>query len=205
MWIWLSEFARETFLHGLSFHNGLLKTLAPRSPHMLTHLLFCCLVAKSLAWLLESPWTPAPLLYPQNLSELAQTHANRVSDAIQPSHPLLPPSPFAFSLSQQQGLFLLESTQDMEGPTIQDFLCVSSGDTTVAVLSNVQAGQRQDEGKEIHSIPHPTPRSGQRPANWEWYQCPPKGLPNPPFSPNQGHSSYTWSLSAARGQRCKPF
>ena len=104
MWIWLSEFARETFLHGLSFHNGLLKTLAPRSPHMLTHLLFCCLVAKSLVWLLESPWTPAPLLYPQNLSELAQTHANRVSDAIQPSHPLLPPSPSVLNLSPHQGL-----------------------------------------------------------------------------------------------------
>ena len=29
----------------------------------------------------------------------------RVSDAIQPSHPLLPPSPIAFSLSQHQGLF----------------------------------------------------------------------------------------------------
>ena len=29
-----------------------------------------------------------------------------VSDAIQPSHPLLPPSPFVYSLSQHQGLFL---------------------------------------------------------------------------------------------------
>ena len=38
-------------------------------------------------------------------SELAQTHAHRVSDAIQPSHPLLSPSPPAFNLSQHQGLF----------------------------------------------------------------------------------------------------
>ena len=37
--------------------------------------------------------------------ELAQTHVHRVSDAIQPSHPLLSPSPPAFSLSQNQGLF----------------------------------------------------------------------------------------------------
>ena len=59
MWIWLSEFARETFLHRLPFHNGLLKTPAPRSPRMLTYLL-CCLVAKSLVWLLESLRTPAP-------------------------------------------------------------------------------------------------------------------------------------------------
>jgi len=37
--------------------------------------------------------------------ELAQTHVHRVSDAIQPSHPLSFPSPPAFSLSQHQGLF----------------------------------------------------------------------------------------------------
>ena len=39
------------------------------------------------------------------LPELAQTHVHRVGDAIQPSHPLSPPSPFAFNLSQHQGLF----------------------------------------------------------------------------------------------------
>ena len=39
------------------------------------------------------------------LLELVQTHAHWVSDAIQPSHPLSPPSPPAFSLSQHQGLF----------------------------------------------------------------------------------------------------
>ena len=36
--------------------------------------------------------------------EFIQTHAHRVGDAIQPSHPLLSPSP-AFYLSQHQGLF----------------------------------------------------------------------------------------------------
>ena len=35
--------------------------------------------------------------------ELAQTHVHRVGDAIQPSHPLSPPSPPAFNLSQHQG------------------------------------------------------------------------------------------------------
>ena len=38
------------------------------------------------------------------LLELVQTHIHRVSDDVQPSHPLLPPSPPAFSLSQHQGL-----------------------------------------------------------------------------------------------------
>ena len=39
-----------------------------------------------------------------NLLELAQTHVHWVSDAIQQSHPLLPPSTFAFNLSQHQSL-----------------------------------------------------------------------------------------------------
>ena len=39
------------------------------------------------------------------LPELAQTQVHRVGDAIQPSHPLLSPSPPAFNHSQHQGLF----------------------------------------------------------------------------------------------------
>ena len=41
------------------------------------------------------------------LLELAQTHVHRVSDAIQPSHPLLPTSPPAFNLSPASGSFLM--------------------------------------------------------------------------------------------------
>ena len=39
------------------------------------------------------------------LPEFSQTHVHRVSDAIQPSHPLSSPSPPAFNLSQHQSLF----------------------------------------------------------------------------------------------------
>ena len=62
-----------------------------------------CLGTKSCPTLCD-PSTPSfPVLhYPP---ALAQTHVYRVSDAIQPSHPLPPPSPLAFSLSQYQGLF----------------------------------------------------------------------------------------------------
>ena len=42
-------------------------------------------------------WSPLP--------ELAQTHVHQVSDAIQPYHPGLSPSPANFNLSQHQGLF----------------------------------------------------------------------------------------------------
>ena len=44
-----------------------------------------------------------PVLY--YLLEFAQSHVHLVGDAIQPSHPLSPPSPFALNLSQHQGLF----------------------------------------------------------------------------------------------------
>ena len=37
--------------------------------------------------------------------EPTQTHVHRVSDAIQPYHPLSSPSPPTFNLSQHQGLF----------------------------------------------------------------------------------------------------
>ena len=39
------------------------------------------------------------------LPELAQIHVHRVSDAIQPSHPLLSPSAPAFNFAQHQGPF----------------------------------------------------------------------------------------------------
>ena len=38
------------------------------------------------------------------LPDFTHTHAHRVGDAIQPSHPLSSPSPPAFDLSQHQGL-----------------------------------------------------------------------------------------------------
>ena len=45
----------------------------------------------------------SPVLH--QLQELTQTHVHRVSDGIQPSHPLLSPFPPAFNLSQHQCLF----------------------------------------------------------------------------------------------------
>ena len=42
-----------------------------------------------------------------HLLEFAQTHAHCVDDAIQPSHPLSPPSPPALNLSPNQDFFQL--------------------------------------------------------------------------------------------------
>ena len=51
----------------------------------------------------EIPWTSAPLSFTTSQS-LLRFNIHQVSDAMQPSHLLLSPSPPAFSLSQHQGL-----------------------------------------------------------------------------------------------------
>ena len=88
------------------------------TPHSLTwsflFLLFCWTVL-TFAWyvlflLFSHSVTPMDCSTPcfpvlHYLLEFAQTHVHQVSDAIQPSHPLLSPSPPAFNPSQQQGFF----------------------------------------------------------------------------------------------------
>ena len=56
--------------------------------------------------LFATPWTAACQAFcPSLLLDSAQSHIHCVNDAIQPSHPLSPPSPLALDLSQHQGLF----------------------------------------------------------------------------------------------------
>ena len=63
-------------------------------------------VAQSCPTICEPMNCTTPFLPVQHqLLESAQTHVHRVGDAIQPSHPLLFPSPPALNLSQHQGLF----------------------------------------------------------------------------------------------------
>jgi len=54
------------------------------------------------------------------LLEVTQTHVHRVSDAVQPSHPLSTPSPLAPNPSQHQGLSS-ESTLHMRWPKSWSF------------------------------------------------------------------------------------
>ena len=66
----------------------------------------CCSVAQLFLTLCDPKdcSTPGfPVLH--YLPEFAQTHVHWVHDAIQPSHPLPPPSPPALYLSQHQSLF----------------------------------------------------------------------------------------------------
>ena len=55
------------------------------------------------------------------LPEFTQNHAHRVSDAIQPSHPLSPPAPPTFSHSELQGLFLMSQFFSAGGQSIMEF------------------------------------------------------------------------------------
>ena len=66
----------------------------------------CCSVAQSFPTLwnaMDCSKSSFPILH--YLPQFSQTHGHWVDDAIQPSHPLLPPSPPALNLSQYQSLF----------------------------------------------------------------------------------------------------
>ena len=66
----------------------------------------CCLVTESCPSLCDPiDYSTPGFLVLHYLLEFAQTHVHQVSDAIQPSQPLLPPSPPALNLSQHQGVF----------------------------------------------------------------------------------------------------
>ena len=58
-------------------------------------------------WIFIASWIAAcqAFLSPTISQEFAQVHVHCIGDAIQPSHPLFSPSPPAFNLSQDQGLF----------------------------------------------------------------------------------------------------
>ena len=53
------------------------------------------------------------------LPELAQIYIHRVSDVIQPSHPLSSPSPPAFNPSQHESLFKLVSSSHQLAKVLQ--------------------------------------------------------------------------------------
>ena len=66
----------------------------------------CCSVTQSYLTLcdpMDCSMKGFPVLH--HLLEFAQTHIHQVSDAIQPFHPLLSPSPPTLNLSQHQSLF----------------------------------------------------------------------------------------------------
>ena len=92
LWMWV-------FRDRTKFNNN------SRYIHMIKSQLFNRSVAKLCPTLCDPMNCSTPgFSVLQYLLELAQTHIHWVNDAIQPSHPLLPP-PLSLTLSQHQGLF----------------------------------------------------------------------------------------------------
>ena len=66
----------------------------------------CCSVTQSCLTLCDPmDCSMAGLPVSHHLPEFAQVHVHCISDAVQPSHPLMPSSPSALNLSQHPGLF----------------------------------------------------------------------------------------------------
>ena len=82
------------------------------------------------------------------LPELAQIHVHWVGDAIQLSHPLLPPSPPALNVSQHQGLFQWVSSSHQVAKVLefklqhQSIQCVFRVD-----FRAIGSGNREEEVK----------------------------------------------------------
>ena len=78
-----------------------------RSMKASVSIVICCCSVTKLCPTLWDPMACSTPVFPilHCLPELAQTHVRWVSDAIQPSHPLLSASSPALNLSQNQGLF----------------------------------------------------------------------------------------------------
>ena len=67
---------------------------------------WCCSVTQSCLTLYNCMDCSMPgLPVPHHLPEFAQIHAHCISDAVQPSYPLMPSFPSTLNLSQHQGLF----------------------------------------------------------------------------------------------------
>ena len=100
------------------------------------------------------------------LPEFTQTHAHRVSDAIQPSHPLSSPSPPAFNLSQHQGLFQWVSSSHQVAKVLEFQLQHQFFQWTFRTGISVSA-----------SFP-PKKSQGWSPSEWTgWISLQSKGLP----------------------------
>ena len=80
---------------------------------------FRCLVVSSSLWSMDCNTPGLPVHH--QLPEFTQTHVHWVGDAIQPSHPLLSPSPPAFNLSEHQGLFKWVSSSHQVAKVLESF------------------------------------------------------------------------------------
>ena len=108
LWLHVFNLFRVIFTHFDMCLQGLVRS---RAIHSLGHVSASMKYQfSSLAQSCLTPCDPMDYSTPgfpvhHQLPQPTQTHVHWVGDAIQPSHPLLSPSPPTFSLSQHQGFF----------------------------------------------------------------------------------------------------
>ena len=103
------------FLLLFSFQPCILSFIVPAFSSFSSVVQFCLTSCYPMDF--STPGFPVPYQLP----ELAQTHVHRVSDAIQPSHPLPSPSPPALNLSHYQGLFKRASSSHQVSQSIAKY------------------------------------------------------------------------------------
>ena len=118
---------------------GSLPLVPPAKPIVMTKAIFSSVQFGSVTQLCPTLCNPMNCSMPglpvhYQLPESTQTHAHRVGDAIQPSHPLSSPPPPAPNLSQHQGLFQSVSSSHQVAKVLdfqlqhQSFQCIFSTD-----------------------------------------------------------------------------
>ena len=100
------EFHWHLLCYWQLWYRGMNAGLRDGGPVYQSHLCYWLLLLLSCVWLFVTPWSycmPGFAVL-HCVPEFAQIHIHWVSDATQPSHPLLPTPPPALNLSQHQGL-----------------------------------------------------------------------------------------------------
>ena len=95
--------------------------------------------------------------HPRGSSRISSCHVHRVSDAIQPSHPLSSPSPLAPNPSQHQSLF--QSVNSLH--EVAKVLAPYSSTLAWKILWMEEPGEPQSRGSQ--RVGHPRTRGGQVP------------------------------------------
>ena len=102
---WIYVYIADSLCRTVETDTTLWSHLKKKETHPQGDGSYCCSVTQSCPTLCDPMDCSTPgLPVHHQLPEFTQTQVHRVSDAIQPSHPLLSPSPPALNLSQHQGL-----------------------------------------------------------------------------------------------------
>ena len=135
-------------------------------------------------------WSMPGFLVLHYLPEFPQTHVPWVSGAIQPSHPLLPPSPSALNLSQHR-VFSNEPTFQMPG-------MLQSMGVTKSSIKNIIKNLKKNTIKNLNSNTLDTTSAQISKLIWRLSQ----GVPPENNAKDQRNERYEWR-KAKQGRRVR--